>query len=673
MESNHDPFIFATEMQDETDTLEAIHCNIMPADGILQSDFCEPLLYDDHLVQDAANDWSNLQSTLIDTSPSSRCSNSHEEMTSIFEQSYWSQPQLSGITPASGSGGGGISDELFDTMSFSAPDAIAITNDKLHEYGDMSGCSPELAVRMTKQSLRALKDWKIQHGETIKPTRHDISQLQKQTGLSPEQIRNWFSHSKRRNEAFGGGGAASHRAGGMLSALSLELSAASTVENIPARPPTPTVRDILYTPATPLEDMCPMERWENSPPEHEAALVSDIAKALSHSDTQYYNASCTSTRSASRGDSVSTGSSIQDRHPDPSDSSIDSDIFDSAAWSEHSGQSTHSGRSSTTEYRRRARKRRTNPLLRGSNILRGDIPKTFQCTFCTDSFKTKYDWSRHEKSLHLALESWTCSPFGSIIQEPEDGSQPKCAYCNAPSPTEDHLRTHRYLACDDRPLSERTYYRKDHLRQHLRLVHGCRFTPSMSKWKRTPEYVRSRCGFCDQQLTTWQGRIDHLASHFRAGHTMANWSGGWGFEPHISRLIENSMPPFLIHHERSTVSPFSGSISISIPSARKQDSHQERTSSMSTGSEKIYSSQYTYPATQALSCFDSFEAQLVTYINATLAEEGRLPSDTEIQDQARRFVYDGDDPWHQTIAENAMWLEDFKERYAFVAPVKTCV
>jgi Homeobox KN domain/C2H2-type zinc finger len=653
MESEHDPFIFAAETQDETDLFNAIHFDLTPADGTLQSDFCEPLSSDGRL---AMTDWSNLQSTLTGISPFSSCSTSHEEPMAMFEQPFWSQqPQLSGVVPASGD----INDEMFDTMLFSVPDAISTTNDNFHGLAENPESSPELAVRMTKQSLRALKDWKVQHGDTAKPTKQDISRLQKRTGLSPEQIQNWFTHSRRRNGTFGT--AASHRQGGTLSTLSLELSATSTAQDIPARPPTPTVRDILYAPATPLGDMCPMERWENSPPEHEAALVSDIAKALSHSDIHYSKSRASaSTRSASRGDSASTGSSFRDRHPDPSESSIDSDLPGSITWSDHSGQSTHSGKSSNTEYRRRARKRRTNPLLRGSNILRGDIPKTFQCTFCTDSFKTKYDWSRHEKSLHLALESWTCTPFGSIVREP-DGSQLKCAYCNAPSPTEDHLQTHRNLACDERPVSERTYYRKDHLRQHLRLVHGCRFIPSMSKWKRTPEYVRSRCGFCDQQLTTWQGRIDHLASHFRDGHSMANWSGGWGFEPHISQLIENGMPPFLIHHERSTVSPFSGTISTS--TKKQNQNSQERTT---PGLEKIYSSQYTYPATQALSWYDCFESQLTSYINATLAEESRLPSNTEIQDQARRFVYDGDDPWHQTIADNTMWLEDFKERYAFV-------
>lgn len=27
--------------------------------------------------------------------------------------------------------------------------------------------------------------------------------------------------------------------------------------------------------------------------------------------------------------------------------------------------------------------------------------RTYQCTFCTETFKTKHDWQRHEKSLHL--------------------------------------------------------------------------------------------------------------------------------------------------------------------------------------------------------------------------------------------------------------------------------
>lgn len=151
---------------------------------------------------------------------------------------------------------------------------------------------------------------------------------------------------------------------------------------------------------------------------------------------------------------------------------------------------------------------------------------------------------------------------------------------------------------------------------------------------------------------------------------MAGWVGGWGFEPHISRLIENGIPPFLIHQERNTVAPFTGSISLSkrqSSSTKVGNENDDADRVEEEEKEKPYINQYSYPATGEGSWYDCFESQLATYINTVIATEGRIPSDKEIQDQGRRFVFDDDDPWHQTIAENVMWLEYFKERHGFVA------
>lgn len=668
MEGNNDPFIFGPDASTDIETLHAIHYGNNDHGVFNPSNPRESCFLDVPTTSsdDAVTDWSNLQLSLngisSPTTTSSQSSAVHDG--TIFQEAFLvHHPHVSNLTLAieGMNNNNNSAAGLFDAIPTSASGSDVLNLNPT--YID------DKPARMTKQSLRALKDWKAQHGDAARPTKQQVYRLQRRTNLSSEQILNWFSHTKRRAETFG------HSHSQQLETLAQDSPAsnANVNGNAVERPSTPAVRDIIYAPGTPLGDMDPMERWENSPPEHEAALFSDIAKALSNSPlatATVPNKSQTSTRSASHADdSASTRSSINGYNRDPSTSSLESIV-----WSDHSGTSARSGRSDTKpEYRRRARKRRTNPLSRGLNLnsLRSNnVPKTFQCTFCTDSFKTKYDWSRHEKSLHLALESWTCSPFGAVSHDENADEEPKCAYCNSPSPTEDHLHTHRYLACDGRPESERTYYRKDHLRQHLRLVHGCRFIPSMEKWKHTPEFVRSRCGFCDRVLSTWQARVDHLAAHFRSGASMAEWVGGWGFEPQISRLIENGIPPFLIHQERNTVAPFTGSIALQqqckkqparVGNADEGDKAEEEENS------KPYINQYSYPATGEGSWYDCFETQLATYINAVIATEGRIPSDKEIQDQGRRFVFDDDDPWHQTIAENVMWLEYFKERHGFAS------
>src|SRR5438045_659509 len=84
---------------------------------------------------------------------------------------------------------------------------------------------------------------------------------------------------------------------------------------------------------------------------------------------------------------------------------------------------------------------------------------------------TKHDWQRHEKSLHLSLERWVCA-YGL---KNSVSAQQKCVFCGSPNPDDTHYEIHNYTVCQERSLEERTFYRKDHLRQHLRLVHDCQF------------------------------------------------------------------------------------------------------------------------------------------------------------------------------------------------------
>lgn len=195
---------------------------------------------------------------------------------------------------------------------------------------------------------------------------------------------------------------------------------------------------------------------------------------------------------------------------------------------------------------RERRRRRTNtkpPLPSTSKLTKNAStkPKPFHCTFhCSSSFATKHDWARHEKSQHLSLETWVCCASGATILSPPPSSHPVCAFCDEVNPDQKHLESHNYSACQVKEYGERTFYRKDHFMQHLRLTHECRINPRMGGWKSEVREVKARCGFCDANFDTWAQRAEHLAGHFKQRVSMDSWTGGWGFEPEILALVEKA-------------------------------------------------------------------------------------------------------------------------------------
>jgi len=210
--------------------------------------------------------------------------------------------------------------------------------------------------------------------------------------------------------------------------------------------------------------------------------------------------------------------------------------------SEFSGHCS-SGSQTSLKVRRAPRKKRATRRRRLDTERTAPIGMPYQCTFCTEVFKTKYDWQRHEKSLHLPLERWICALQGSRTTKESIGEQ-CCVFCGEVRPDDKHIEAHHYSACQERSLQERTFHRKDHLVQHLRLVHGVEFSEwSMARWMLPIPDVRSRCGFCGTTMSTWLERTDHLADHFKSGVTMASWQGDWGFDASVLPLVETAIPP----------------------------------------------------------------------------------------------------------------------------------
>ncbi|KAL5091606.1 hypothetical protein Trisim1_002824 [Trichoderma cf. simile WF8] len=415
--------------------------------------------------------------------------------------------------------------------SYSRSESSFTGNDSLGE--DSTGgldTTPKIGARFSREALRILRNWLLSNHRHPYPNNEEKENLARQTGLNKTQISTWVANARRRGKV---------RAPRSTSSSPGQLNNAI---------------DIPQKKTTMTRGMSPMERWRHSPPDQEPASITAIASAVS-----------------SAGFPVGAGAASAS-YKDMDDRLLGSIDHLSSAGSSKTSHSGNGSQSSAISHKSRESLESLYSLKsRGRRRRRRQIPKAvdistilpsvhkYQCTFCTETFKTKHDWQRHEKSLHLSLEQWVCSPNGPI-QFCAEWDCLACVYCGLKNPSPEHAEQHNDFVCHGRPDAEKTFFRKDHLRQHLSIVHDAKFQKwPMSDWKVDTPAVRSRCGFCGIILYSWDSRVGHLAQHFKMGKSMADWKGDWGFQGEILKIVENGMPPYLIHHERNTLDPFEAS------------------------------------------------------------------------------------------------------------------
>jgi Homeobox KN domain len=546
---------------------------------------------------------------------------------------------------------------------------------------DASSCRRS-GARFPKEAVILLRKWMDAHKQNPYPTEEEKEDLQNRTGLNATQVSNWLANTRRRNKA--------KRTRGVSPSMHVSGSSSSR--------PIPTGRMVA---AETWEAMHPMDRWKISPPENEPALVSDIANAVANSKLRTLEPSAPRSGSRTNVDSSESGSIMSMRRP-PSVTSLETGISESQQSSgSFSTRSIGSSRSlgsknslvSSGSGNRKDKRRRRKVVARlNSNLNSQKDNRPFQCTFCTDTFRTKYDWIRHEKSLHLTLEKWICAPLGGVIASP-DGTM--CVFCGEVNPTENHLESHNHTACHDKGLEGRTFYRKDHLRQHLRLVHGCKMIDTMESWKSETMHIRSRCGFCEAKFETWAERCDHLSRHFRDGAKMKDWRGCRGLDPEVGRHVTHAMPAFLIGNEATTPNPFSATIESSMGHS-PLDPFMQSSEDSSTPEEQLAlwnavggcpvtmipfpagstdanamgtwsmpgmeSFNMQHPPPKISTCWEVLTIRLGLYVRE-LQAAGIPVTDQRLQQHARMIIYDSDDDWNQTAADDPQWLELFKKAY----------
>jgi hypothetical protein len=159
------------------------------------------------------------------------------------------------------------------------------------------------------------------------------------------------------------------------------------------------------------------------------------------------------------------------------------------------------------------------------------------CTWpdCNATFRHRYDWIRHEGPIHYQPHRWICCPQDAGLK-----SLPECYICGEKSITTLHVAQQHFSSCMDKQESDRDFYRKDHLRDHIKRVHSIAHpnvpsaTPPHTKapedllaaWKSDNSAIPTeylQCRFCGNCSATWEDRNDHVFNHFQTGVTKSDW------------------------------------------------------------------------------------------------------------------------------------------------------
>ncbi|EED17179.1 homeobox and C2H2 transcription factor, putative [Talaromyces stipitatus ATCC 10500] len=377
--------------------------------------------------------------------------------------------------------------------------SLQMSSDLVNKPEDASQCQqsakqysllPKRTSSRMRGQTKALRQWFFAHSDHPYPTEEEKNELARESGLTRTQTQNWFINARRRQRI-------------------ADKSRKSTIH-----------RSGSPMPQSVLSGLTPFQRWRSSPPEDDHAPLELIKQAaISQPKISYISSSSPNTDRQKISNSYDSHSSStfasSIAYSDSSESISSVDTFLSAD---------------------------SHEVIRPGSTP-SKIPTRTKFSDRSASPR-KSDWSRHEVSIHIQLDTWVCEPqnatvwkFGSINQQ--------CNYCGVDLPSEEHIASHDFESCFERPLGERMFARKDHLWQHLKKFHSCDSWAGQSlhlrRTRRTT--LNSRCGFCAETFTTWNQRTDHLVRHFKEGSQMNQWMGDWGFDAATTQSLKRAILP----------------------------------------------------------------------------------------------------------------------------------
>lgn len=122
---------------------------------------------------------------------------------------------------------------------------------------------------------------------------------------------------------------------------------------------------------------------------------------------------------------------------------------------------------------------------------------------------------------------------------------------------------------------------------------------------------------------------------------MDTWKGCRGLDPVVAATVTSAIPPYLIGQETKSPNPYSAS---------NQNMCMTMTRHIAAG------------GSNKTTCWEILTVRLGRFCKEQ-SDKGIVLSDEAIQRQARIILYDSDDAWEQTAADNPEWLDLFKKAH----------
>jgi hypothetical protein len=146
------------------------------------------------------------------------------------------------------------------------------------------------------------------------------------------------------------------------------------------------------------------------------------------------------------------------------------------------------------------------------------------CTWvqCGKTFKTRFEWERHEAAIHYLPYRWICC---DPTNDCSDLS--RCFICDKDELILRHIGDVHANSCRLKPIDERTFWRSDQLAQHFKRAHGYTLPSGIKQawFSENPHFDKSHlnCGFCGFNASDWAERQDHVSWHLEGGARKASW------------------------------------------------------------------------------------------------------------------------------------------------------